>query len=211
LKPIWLADAATEAGVSVEVLIEKLVAGEFSAVGFEDGEGLPKPIPPEHFMVPLREKTMMTAELRADLIELEYDIPDGYTGPCEWVDPDYPGYGPMFGVRPATCLDIEGCVIFANGEPRWTDIQVKLPGAESETGKKAVSLDTYASYQRDTKKKTGCWASQKAEEAWAATNGYSVESVRDTRRTFRDGMLSEEERKEFMKVGRRPKNPVARN
>ena len=128
----------------------------------------------------------------------------------ERVDRDYDERtGQVLNVHPATCLDIEGRTTYTDGAPRWTDIQVKLPDAHREP--KAVSLDTYASYQRDTKKKTGCWASQKAEEAWAATNGYSVESVRDTRRTFRDGMLSEEERKEFMKVGRRPKNPVARN
>ena len=67
------------------------------------------PIPPEHFAVPLREKRKAGPDDVAALVQLGYGIPNGYTGPVEWVDSDYDERtDQVLNVRSATCLDIEG-------------------------------------------------------------------------------------------------------
>jgi hypothetical protein len=216
VKPVWLCDAATQLDVSIETLIDRILAEELEAFGIEDGVDLPDSIPPAHFLVPLRERTKMTPEERNELITLGHEIPVDYTGPFEWADPDYDERnGPALrSVCPSTCLDIEECTIFADGEPRWTDIVVMLPDSESgkaDTTKKSASLDTYANYQRETKEKTGNWSSNADDRKWAKQNGYGRDSVRDVRARFK-ATLSDADRDVFEAVGRRAgKKAVLRN
>jgi len=90
-------------------LIGRLVGGGFAAVGREYGEDMPIPIPREHFAVPLREKRKAGPNDVGALVQLGYAMPNGYTGPVEWVDGDYDERtGQVLNVRPATSLDIEG-------------------------------------------------------------------------------------------------------
>jgi hypothetical protein len=191
LRSVWLADAAGELRLGVETLIHKLVAGELHAIGREHREGLPQSIPREHFAVPLRpipNETIGPDELAA-LIQLGY-VPKGTTNlsaAIKWVDPDDPDFDPA---RPATCLDIEGNTIYADSLPRWTDIQIIVDRESSRASppKKTVSLDTYKNYQERTKEKTGHWSSGAEDETWAKDNGYSVESVREARTLFTEGL-----------------------
>jgi hypothetical protein len=69
--------------------------------------------------------------------------------------------------------------------------------------RKAIPLDDYEKYQRDTKKNTGHYASQATEERWGAGKGYSVESLRAARKKFVGEKLSEAEQDEFSKPGPR--------
>ena len=70
---------------------------------------MPIPIPREHFAVPLREKRKAGPNDVGALVQLGYAMPNGYTGPVEWVDGDYDERtGQVLNVRPATSLDIEG-------------------------------------------------------------------------------------------------------
>jgi hypothetical protein len=149
LKWVWLADATDELGISADALADRLTAGEFEPIGSGYGDGLPTPIPPEHFAVPLRETRNAGPEDVAALVQLGYEIPNGYASPIDWVDSDPDERtGSVWNVRPATCLDIEGCAIYEGGEPRWTDIRVKLLRESSQTRpKKMVSLEVYTNYQ----------------------------------------------------------------
>jgi hypothetical protein len=205
LKWVWLTDAATELGISSNALADRLAAGEFEVLSSEYGDGLPKRIPPEHFAIPLREYDTLGADDLVALIQLGY-LPSGSKLPAlgirtEWIDPDYDERaGPALVPRPRTCLDVEGCAIYEQGEPRWTHIQINLP-SESRR-KKNVRLDTYATYQRDTKKNTGHWSSNAQDAEWATANNYNRDSLRDVRKLFK-ATLSAAERQEFEKPGRR--------
>ncbi len=220
MKRVWLAQAATQLKITAEALIEKLVTGKLCALGREYGEGLPQPIPPEHFAAPLRQHETVRQEDLDAIIQLELLPPDAklpavgtiWRG-LQWVDPYY-GEHPTERPRPATCLDIGASIIYADGEHAWTDIQIILPEGENDSvraaaAKKAVGIDAYENYQRDTKKRTGCWASQPEEEAWAASKGYSVDSVRAARTIFRQRCLSAAEVREFSKPGRRRQKKIA--
>jgi hypothetical protein len=125
-----LAQAAEEVGV--DALVLGLVAGEWRAIGREYGEGLPRSIPPEHFAVPLREYQSIRQEDLDALIELGHlqvgaKLPVGFTwAGVPWVDPDFDERtGHCESPYPATCLDIGGSAIYADGEPRWTDVQIE--------------------------------------------------------------------------------------
>jgi hypothetical protein len=83
-------------------------------------------------------------------------------------------------------------------------VRTRWPFHLQRTGapKKTVGDDTYAGYQRRTKKDTGAWSSGEQDESWAKDGGYSVESVRDARKRFKTG-LNAVELKEFEKPGPR--------
>jgi hypothetical protein len=202
LRLVWLVDAAAELGVSVEALIDRLIAGDLPAIGCEYGD-LPKSIPPEHFAVQLREQRAIGPDDRAALSQLGYTIPSWYAG-IEWVDTDYDGRTgpPLLMVRRATCLDVEGCAIFEGGEPRWTDIQIKLESGRAAASRKTVGDDAYKSHQQQTKANTGHWSSSAQDTAWANENGYSRDSVRAARTKFKK-TLSAAERAKFEKPGPR--------
>jgi hypothetical protein len=205
MRRVWLADAATELGIGVEALIQKLVAGELRAFGCTYGKGLPQLIPPEHFILPPREHDMLGPDDLAALIDLGHvalagtELPDNPVR-LRWVDPDT---GEVHeAVHPSSCIDPEANLIYADNEPAWTDIQIMLESERAGTNKRKVSLDAYRSHQEQTKAKTGHWSSNAHDEKWAKENSYSRDSVRAARLQFK-GSLSEIEREVFEASGPR--------
>jgi hypothetical protein len=121
-------------------MVEQLIAGQLRAVGLEFGSGLPKPIPAEHFTVPLRSITVVGDD-DPPLIAVGDAIQGGtnlYAGAINWVDPDYDERtGEVLSpVYPATCLDIDGGAIYADGQPHWTDVVIVSSNAEGANNKK---------------------------------------------------------------------------
>jgi hypothetical protein len=209
LKRVWLADATGDLGISFESLVEKVAAGDLRAIGRQYDEGWPQFIPPEHFILPLREHHTLGPDDLAAHIQLGY-VPPGTELSAipmrsRWVDPDT-GEEWLGTVRPPSCIDRETNMIYLDGEPTWTDIQIILSGnasGQAIAARKAVDYNAYEKYQRDRKERTGYWASQTEEEIWAGNNGYSVESVRSARKTFREEKLTAAEAKKFSIPGRR--------
>jgi hypothetical protein len=70
------------------------------------------------------------------------------------------------------------------------------------TRKKIVGDDTYANHQRDTKKKTGRWATRAEDDELAKKNGFSRDSMRAVRTKFAK-TLSRADRIEFQRSGPR--------
>jgi hypothetical protein len=132
--PCSLAEAVAEIGV--DALLERLIDGKLRAVGLEFGSGLPIPIPAEHFMVPLRSTVARdtdpsTIDVLCKLYpEFDWTDPDVIRSWREsaWVDRNT-GEVVLSAVCPATCLDIDGAAIYADGEPHWTDIFIVASGA----------------------------------------------------------------------------------
>jgi hypothetical protein len=113
---ISLKDAASKTGG--EAVIEKIRAGNCSAIGIRDGGGLPTPIPRHHFAVPIGKPAAPT----------EHDI--------TWIDPDYDERtGEVIpsvmvgdtGLRrdASSWIHIEEATIYEDGRRRWTEIQVE--------------------------------------------------------------------------------------
>jgi hypothetical protein len=86
----------------------------------------------------------------------------------------------------------------ASKPPRNDDGAIK----KTPTRKKIVGDDTYANHQRDTKKKTGHWATRTNDHELAKKSGFSRDSVRTARKNFIK-TLSKAEREEFTKSGPR--------
>jgi hypothetical protein len=141
--PCNLAEAAAE--ISITVMVEQLIAGKLGAIGLEFGFGLPTPIPAEHFMLPLRSAVPREADpstidvLRKLYPDFDWNDPNVIRGWQEsaWIDPDTGEV--LWQVYPATCLDIDGGTIYADGQPHWTDILIVASNAESANNQRNVN------------------------------------------------------------------------
>jgi hypothetical protein len=70
---------------------------------------------------------------------------------------------------------------------------------------KHAPFEAYKKHQRDTKARTGLWASREQDEEWARANNYAERHVRDNLRSQFKKTLNPAERARFEKPGRRNK------
>jgi hypothetical protein len=80
------------------------------------------------------------------------------------------------------------------------------PKIDGGAPKKKISDETYETYQRDHKRDNRRWPGTENEEEWGFGEGYSIDSIRDARKTFM-GKLTVAELAEFSKRGRPKKSP----
>jgi hypothetical protein len=148
---VTIAEAAAEAGVTVDVIVDELAAGKRRAYGRRRGVGLLDPIPRNHFSEPLSRlppgvRYATKAEM-SRLMEEQSALKGGRateTQMGEWwegrfahlpagvVASDYveqeEDYAHAFYVAPRlvdTWFEAEAAIIYADGKPEWADIRVE--------------------------------------------------------------------------------------
>jgi hypothetical protein len=112
---VTLAEAARQAGA--DAVVSDITHGQRTALGRQGGEGMPCPIPREHFLI-VRDPP--AARWKIDESEGANRFPGGIT----WVDR----------LSEAPWLDIAGNAIHCGGALEWTDIQVSVLDAMIAAG-----------------------------------------------------------------------------
>lgn len=163
MRYVALDKAAVDLGA--KALVDAIIAGERKAIGREHGRGLPAEIPSRHFAVSL-ERPEATYPAMIAVGEAVNGAVNLYAAGITMHD-DYDE-------RPGeTWIDVEGCAIYADGLPAWTEIQVEavpsIPARSADKGgaPSRVTLKTYLEADGDK-------ATQSGFTKWLRNQGYKA-------------------------------------